>query len=447
MEATMKWKRSVLLILSLCFLLIASSCGDTDKSDSGKIILTFGYTGYSSYDAEISYFNAMQDTYEIQMQHYIPSGDAYVADINGVGSSDECRAQLIEDIKNGNGPDIIDLASFSLSVDDSDVNQYLENLYPYIDQDNELSRDDFIASFLNAYEVDGALYSTANALILNTVAVSASVTEEGTWNIGMLADTAHTVGGAEHLSYVVADSDVLFSKLIDAFIYDFIDSERGYANFDCTAYRDLLKTCGALENQDYTGTETDELAVLYVDQIRSFYYPQLYEACFHNDFTFAGGLDGSVASFWSEPFERLAMNSTSTYKDGIWKFLRIFLTAEYQKTCSVFPTNLSALEDQLQDAQAGNYQKTIQSQFGETLRDYTPITSFDPSNLKYVPVSDEHIQRILELIAATTRISSDEVYRYIGVVRECAKQYFEGEIDLDTAVSMTQEQVSLLMQE
>ena len=284
-------KKKVSVILFIFVFVFSTACNGSTENKSTKKIITFGYTGYCSYDTEIDHFNSTQDVYEIQMKHYVPRGDAYVGDINGAGSSEECKAQLIEDIKNGNGPDIIDLASFSLCVSDPNINIYLEDLYPYIDSDSTLNRSDFISSFINAYEVNGALYSTANALIINTAAVSASVAQNGTWNIEMLPDTVSSIGGADNLSYVVMNRDVLFCNLIGAFSYDFVDTEKEYVNFECDAYRNLLKLCGELVNEDYTGTATNDSGVLYMDQIRSFYYPQLYKSCFHNDFTFASGLD------------------------------------------------------------------------------------------------------------------------------------------------------------
>lgn len=440
-------KKKVSVILFIFVFIFSTACNGSTENKSTKKIITFGYTGYCSYDTEIDHFNSTQDVYEIQMKHYVPSGDAYVGDINGAGSSEECKAQLIEDIKNGNGPDIIDLASFSLCVSDPDINIYLEDLYPYIDNDATLNRSDFISSFMQAYEVDGALYSTANALIINTAAVSASVAKKGTWNIEMLSDTVSSVGGTDNLSYVVMNSDSLFCNLIESFSYDFVDADKEYVNFECDAYRNLLKLCGELVNEEYTGMATNDSGVLYVDQIRSFYYPQLYKSCFHNDFTFACGLDGSLASFWEEPFEKLAMNNASEHKEEVWKFLRIFMTDEYQRTCSTFPSNSAALEYQIDDAQQGNLEKTIDSiSTGEqTSRDYTPITSFDSSGIVYSPVSEDQIQRILDLMDSTTRIYSDKESQCIQKAREIAQQYFDEEIDLDTAVNLTQEDVTAII--
>lgn len=442
-----RMKKKISLILFIFVFVFSTACNGSTENKSTKKIITFGYTGYCSYDTEIDHFNSTQDVYEIQMKHYIPSGDAYVEDINGAGSSEECKAQLIEDIKNGNGPDIIDLASFSLCVSDPNINIYLEDLYPYIDSDSTLNRSDFISSFMNAYEVNGALYSTANALLIHTSAVSAPVAQNGTWNIEMLPDTVSSIGGVDNLSYVVMDSEVLFCNLIESFRYDFVDTEKEYVNFECDAYRNLLKLCGELGNEDYTGAATNDSGVLYMDQIRSFYYPQLYKSCFRNDFTFASNLDGSTASYWNEPFEKLAMNNASEHKDAIWQFLRIFMTEEYQKTCSTFPSNLAALEYQIDDAQQGNLEKTIDSiSTGERIsRDYTPITSFDSSGIVYSPVSADQIQRILDLMDSTTRINSDEENQCIQKAREIAQQYFDEEIDLNTAVNLTQEDVTAII--
>ena len=123
------------------------------------------------------------------------------------------------------------------------------------------------------------------------------------------------------------------------------------------------------------------------------------------------------------------------------------MTEEYQKTCSTFPSNLAALEYQIDDAQQGNLEKTIDSiSTGERIsRDYTPITSFDSSGIVYSPVSADQIQRILDLMDSTTRINSDEENQCIQKAREIAQQYFDEEIDLNTAVNLTQEDVTAII--
>lgn len=442
----MKKMLMILLVLLMCFM---AACRESAPEESSKIVLTYGYTGYCGYEEEIDYFNLAQDIYEIQKKCYESEEDKYMGEGDAGGSSETCRQQLLNDLKNGDGPDIIDVSSFYMFVDDPNVNQYLEDLYPYLDQDGELDRSDFIPSFMKAYEVDGALYSTVNALLINIVAVSDSVADQGIFNVDMIADAALRVNGGENLSYVQMNSDALFSELVYAFAYDFLNTEEGTVNFACDGYRNLLKVCKEAGNEAYTGEDVNKAGVLYPDDFRTLYHPQLFRACFDSDFVFASGLDGNVASYWQDPFEKLAMNRSSQNKEGAWQFLRIFMTEEYQKQCTTLPTNLHALEDMIEDARQGLVHKEMDSAIfrREIIHDYEPPTSFDSSNIAYGPVTEGDIQSILNLINSTTRIISVKEGNCIEAAREIAQQYFEDKIDLDTAVSMTQERIAEMLEE
>lgn len=439
-------RRYTNLVAMFFLITILVSCSNSQPSESTSVsnipenreILTFAYVDSSvdssCYSSEIESFNESQDVFFIQEVNYMPKeGEDLLSP----------EEKLWNELTSNSGPDMIDLMSFNIDVRDQVFQPYLEDLYPYIDSDPELSREDFIPTVINAYEVDGALYSTFSSLTINTVAVSNSVAKNGCWDIGMLSDTTASIAGIDNLSYVMMNSEVLFCHLIETFIFDFIDTETGYVNFESNAYRNLLESCSQLTARTYSGAEINDRGVLYSDHIRSFYYPQFYETIFRDEFVFASRLDHSVASYWDGPFDQLAMNRASKHKEGAWQFLRIFMTEDHQKLCSTFPSNLDALSYQIENARQGMFEIKIASALIGTqiTRDYTPITSFDSSDVVYGPVSDEDIQRILDLINSTTRFCSDAANQCIEIAREIAQQYFEGTIDLDSAISMTQEKI------
>lgn len=439
------------LLVAVIGAVILNACGGVKTNvldlengiPEGREVITLACVEEPAYLEMIDAFNSSQDQYYIQKIDYAPENPE--EDANTTFS----REKLMDELKSGNGPDIIDVSSFYMFVDDANLNQYLEDLYPYLDQDGELDRSDFIPSFMKAYEVDGALYSTVNALLINIVAVSDSVADQGIFNVDMIADAALQVNGGENLSYVRMNSDVLFCKLVYAFAYDFLNAEEGTVNFACDGYRNLLKVCKEAGNEAYTGEDVNKAGVLYPDDFRTLYHPQLFRACFGSDFVFASGLEGNVASYWQDPFEKLAMNRSSQNKEGAWQFLRVFMTEEYQKQCTTLPTNLHALEDMIEDARQGLVHKEMDSAIfrGKIIHDYEPPTSFDSSNIAYGLVTEGDIQSVLDLINSTTRIISVKEGDCIEAAREIAQQYFEDKIDLDTAASMTQERIAKMLEE
>ena len=398
-------------------------------TSDGKIVITLGFLGdRPNCDVEISAFNAAQEEYEIRAVQYKASNDAQ--------SGEECQELLLSDLQAGTGPDIIDLSSFSISPRDERFLPYLADLYPWLDADPDLSREDILASFRDGYEVAGGWYCTVPSLGLRVAVVDSRAAGTG-WTLADLSETAAAVGGAEHLSVIrLSDGGDLFSDLFGLYGSDFVDLDRGIAELVTPDYVSLLRVCGeagppveAVDAHD----ELDPAGVLYFDRIRSFFYPELYAQMFPEGYRYAQHTDGTPATLWRIPAGRLAMADNTLCGDGVWSFLRLFFQADYQLTLDGLPSNPAALEVLAQDALAGKLDNTASWNLfgGEAVvrsRERTPNMPLLEGSLTYGAASRSQVEELWELMNATRTVYESDTEYVRAKLSTVTNDYIQGDI-------------------
>lgn len=99
--------------------------------------------------------------------------------VYGTQDSSLSAAKLLADMVAGDIPDIYDFSLSSIDTIPSSAQfarrGLLEDLYPYIDNDPELSREDFIPGVMSAMEIDGGLYELVPSFSLVTTFASSRV--------------------------------------------------------------------------------------------------------------------------------------------------------------------------------------------------------------------------------------------------------------------------------
>ncbi|MBR6221846.1 MAG: extracellular solute-binding protein, partial [Lachnospiraceae bacterium] len=149
-----------------------SSCGmskNTAGTDNGQIKLKIAaiYSAGSLSD-DILKFKKDNPGIDIEVKTY----ESYA----------EPERSFIMDLTSGDLPDVIVAPRnilFKLVK-----RGLIEDIYPYIDSDKELSREDFLPSVLNAYEIDGKLYQTVSLVNLHSWATEKNeYTITGRWNL------------------------------------------------------------------------------------------------------------------------------------------------------------------------------------------------------------------------------------------------------------------------
>ena len=220
--------------------------------EDGKIKLVYGAIGNQTYiKSRIEAFNKASDTYYIEYHDYTEGG---YETADGVEEHDAvrnaARLRLAGEIAAGRAPDIMDS---TLPLEIYANAGYLEDLWPWIDGDPEISRDGLMVHVLECAQKDGKLYTIGGSFTIETAVASRTAAGSRTgWTLEEMLDayggTMPTVywGQAEYL-YQCNAEDTLW----EMFSQDqsrYVDWETGECRFDSGEFKDLLRLAASAGN-------------------------------------------------------------------------------------------------------------------------------------------------------------------------------------------------------
>ena len=313
------------------------------------------YLDYNVQDMIID-FNRKNAEYRIEVTDY----SEYAANDDAKGGNDAGLTKLNTEILSGNVPDMLCLNG--LNYRQLASKGVLEDLYPYIENDAELKREDFFPNVLKAIEVDGKLCSTVSGFYINSAIGAASVVgDEPGWTYDEFNEALASMpeGCTAFDQYVTRDG--ILSTCLALDMADFVDWHSGKVNFDNPEFIKLLQFANSFpdefdwENYDWSKEESTENRLAQGRQMLVQTSAYSIDDIFYNNYTqFLGGKityigyptahgTGNMISFSDSGY---AMSSKTPYKDACWQFLRGFLTKDYQ-TSNVFslPSRLDVFDE------------------------------------------------------------------------------------------------------
>ena len=278
---------------------------------------------------------------------------AYTTEENPNGA----QQQLMLDIAAGNIPDLYNMTDDFGEILNASLlarRGLLEDLYPYIDNDPELSRDDFFSNALSALEINGGLYQMVPGLTLvTTMAAAQDVGAPENWTY-------------EQLERIVAESDYYQYLFNSNYSRDswlelvamssgkkLVDWSAGQCSFDSAYFIHLLELAAAWpEKTDTGGGNTAKIvqnshALLYIFSAMGMYSAASAPLAYGEDnFAFVGLPEiGGVLS----PEMSLGMSAQSSHKEQCWQFLREFLLQDCPYIFSGIPLRRDGARQQLLD--------------------------------------------------------------------------------------------------
>ena len=243
------------------------------------------------------------------------------------------KAMAMDIITGGTHPDLFDLTS--LNAASLAVGGKLENLYPYLDADPELSRESFYPNVLQAQEIRGGLYEVVtNYSLLTATGFSSEVGSARSWD--ELLRLADSTDRCERLFTAESWSRMGFLQLlIDASGKKLVDWDTGECHFDSPYFLSILEAVmqlpeQAVEPEDYYSEQhshADGEGLLTLSE-----YGDVWQGASAGRQYGAGnyvivGLPelGSVLKPYSTlGAAALGMATDSAHKDECWAFLRGF---------------------------------------------------------------------------------------------------------------------------
>lgn len=423
-------RKNFLIILALLIIISVSGCKHPSQSLTGReqVVLTLAAFGDKTYPSVLE-FNASQSSYKIEVKDY---SDGNTIDI------DTARNRLYADLSAGDGPDMIDLYSFHVDSQALGQRGVVENLYPYIDTDAELNRSDIVDSVLTAFDVDGSLYTTVGGFGIITILAKESVAAQyEEWTMDALIQLAEQYGGGDQLFSTNYNSFDFLDAALSLSSEDYIDFNSNQVCFDGAAYEKLLSFCKTFGNG-----ESNERPPLAYYCITTFLELQYYEQLFGELAVDVGfPTENGHGSCFANMVDQFSMSTTSKNKDGVWKFLRIYFTEDYQlsnyvnSSFRLFPSNKNALNEMVQADMQTLYTTDEQGIRVENTHRGAQ------EDFQYHAATQAQVDQMMEIIRNTT-----QVYHDVSLIRDLAlteaAAYFNGDKSLEDTTAATQRVIS-----
>lgn len=418
-----------------------------DIPDKEVLVLGGEYVN-SEVRSKVIEFNKTSDQYRILVKDY----STYNTNEDWTAG----QTRLNSDITSGQMPDIMllnDMSSFGNYVSKG----ALADVGALLKADEELGKLEYLQNVFDAYSVKGKLYAVVPGFNVRTmVAKKSLVGEPQSW----------TMEDAEAVLATMPEGASVFGEMMrDTYIYymmsyagqDFIDVETGKCNFDSQSFIDMLKYAKTLpteypqdywEDYDYFYYESQYrenralLYDLYISNIRDCKYQ--IKGYIGEEVSFVGfptsDSNGSTLSPGNYTF---MLSAKSKHLDGAWKFVRQFLTEEYQNEDQYYmPVLKSAFLNKAKEATERSY--WLDEDGNKEYYDDTWYINGEEIVLE--PFTQEEVDAICEFIYTVNRTAyyNDDIR---NIITEEAEAYFSGQKSVQEVVDIIQSRAQVFVNE
>ncbi len=351
-------------------------------------------------------FNLTNTQYSVIVEHI---------DISDVQSEDAVRARIIA----GDGPDLYFTGGES-GFGSFHGSAVFENLLPYLDNSEQIRRDDLLAAVIDAASEGSSLYTIPIDFTILTMSEQMNLLPQKNMSISDMLLLPDVLNG--NLSVFPADMsrESLWYWLSSLYVCNNLDEESGKCQFDTQEYIDLLRCCKSGQNFNVQDPVPSIFSFQRIPGLRRLIFLQKQ---YGDDIALFAGL--GTAYYMEHSF---AISNTSTKKDGAWQFIEYMLSTDLSKQEFSFPVSLKCMQKLVDAAcsvgiwynDVGDY-VTLSSSNAELLWDF-----FDQSS------GAGMVGKHPELIQ---------------IMKEEATKYFAGDKTAEEAAAMTQSRAQLYLAE
>lgn len=304
--------------------------------DKTVLILAGNYIG-SDIRSRVIKYNKTSSTHRIVLKDYsqYAQADDYLAGIT----------QMNNDIISGNMPDILVVENNNMNLATYISKGLLADIGELIEQDEELSQEEFMENVFEACSVNGKLYEVIPCFNVRTYIGKKSI-------IGNPANW--TMEEARRCVASMPDGASMFGDMTRPYFFqtvmsmcgsDFIDVSTGKCNFDSPEFIALMEYAKELpeelgedyyEGDWYTAYQSQYrenrtlLSYCYISGLENLVYT--INGSFGEDVSFVGfpneGGQGAMVNVYTS----YALAAKGTDLEEAWSFVRYYLTDEYQET-------------------------------------------------------------------------------------------------------------------
>ena len=404
-------------------------------------------------------FNRSHDDVRIVVKDY----SEYVQN----GNYEDAIQKLNTEILSGAGPDIV--AVNELPLEQYAAKGIFVDLWPFIDADQELSRDDLMTNLFDAMSIDGKLYQVAQNFSIQTAAVKSSIAAGRTsWTLDELLEALEELGPEAAIFGETDTKSQMLTQCLSFNLDSFIDWTTGQCSFDSEEFISILEFANSFPlefetDEDYwMNAESEYSRVMSGKQLMttaylsSFDELQIQSALHGGDATFIGypSETGCGSSFMV--YGGLAITSDCADVDAAWSFVRELLLEENQadEYMYQFPTNKHAFETYVEQAMTAHYEidpetgePAIDPETGEKIEISTGGIGYgDDFMVELYSMKQEEYDAFMELYESCTNVYSynDSV---MSIIADEAAAYFEGQKTVEETANLIQNRISLYVAE
>lgn len=412
-----------------------------------KVLVLAGY--YVGYDLRhrVVEFNRASQEYKITIKDYeqYSSNEDYNAG----------QTVFNNDIITGNIPDII-VFNNRMPISNYVAKGLLADIGKLIENDEELSKKEFVQNVFDAYSVKGKLYQVLPCFDINTMLAKKSLVGDRTsWTMDEMKQVlASMPEGAVPIEGLTRDW--FFRIMMQYCGSDFVDVNTGKCNFNSENFMALMEFAKNLPEQynydddywmSYNGESQyrENKTLLYTASIyRISDLNRVINGYFGEDVSFIGfptdSGQGGVVSIYTS----YGISAKSDYIDGAWQFLRYYLTDEYQETLTYdLPVVKDILDEKAKEALSRPYYTDWQT--GEKV-EYDDSFYINGEEIPLPPMSQAQLDQIMEYIYSVKKAVyfNDDV---TNIINEEMDAYFSGQKDAQEVANSIQRRVQVFVDE
>ena len=396
-------------------------------------------------------FNRKSEKYRVELKTYYEYGMA-----NGAEDFDDAMALLHMDIVSGEAPDIICLKQLDMfNLADSGA---LEDLAPYLKKSQNLKREDFLESVLDAYEIDGRLVTIPVSFTLRSLfAKERMVGAEPGWTLSEMIALKEAYPDALFMSQM--DRNLALKMCLEYGWEGFVDEETGECFFDSEEFVKVLQFAnsfgqwGGYEREPYDALQKDAM-ILVDEMISSVENYQMVRLLIEEPSTVIGYPSGdgtpiTVISGW----DTYAIATRSDNKEGAWEFMESVLSEEnMSKPYYSFSTRVSLLEEMFSKAMEKEYEtdaagNVLYNEAGEPIEKIKYTWGYYGDwTAEIYAATEEEINELRQMIS-NVHLEGGRSQTIINIVTEEAGAYFTGQKSAEEVAEIIQSRVEIYVNE
>ena len=345
---------------------------------------------------------------------------------------------------------------------------YLEDLWPYIENDPELGRNGVLQAPMKAAEVNGGLYILFMEVRINTVMGPESIVgKRYSWTLEELLETFSTMREDSTILRYNATKRELFFDLFCSYLDKYVDIDAGTCSFDSQDFRELLIFLECFPDEAEFAQPREEAEevmsrvrtrrqMLEVTQIS---WPEdliRRDGFWREDSAFPGypTADGSSGNSFYPMGDVLAMSSICQNKDAAWEYIRDLIRPRRNKQNAIVPFVSTPVNQHdyelflwgnlvylMEGCMISNPQNPILA-----VNPWEPFGAYGPEIYPMELLTEEDMERFETLVNSTTLLywPDDELS---NIVWDSIGPYLAGDRSLDDTVALVQNRAQLYVNE